>query len=110
MPDAHFSIQHLGFVIPDSPLVIPDSPLVIPDSPFVIPDSIRDPVLRRHWIAGRARNDKGKGNDKDKGNDKGKGNDRQGNSSCVCNFYVPWLLINPLTTCPEGTCMEALAT
>ena len=77
MPDAHFSIQHLGFVIPDSPLVIPDSPFVIPDSPFVIPDSIRDPVLRRHWIAGRARNDKDKGND------------RQGNSSCVCNFYVP---------------------
>jgi len=74
MPDAHFSIQHLGFVIPDSPLVIPDSP-------FVIPDSIRDPVLRLHWIAGRARNDKG--------NDKDKGNDRQGNSSCVCNFYVP---------------------
>ena len=81
MPDAHFSIQHLGFVIPDSPLVIPDSPFVIPDSPFVIPDSIRDPVLRLHWIAGRARNDKG--------NDKDKGNDRQGNSSCVCNFYVP---------------------
>ena len=76
MPDAHFSIQHLGFVIPDSPFVIPDSP-------FVIPDSIRDPVLRLHWIAGRARNDK------DKGNDKNKGNDRQGNSSCVCNFYVP---------------------
>ena len=74
MPDAHFSIRHLGFVIPDSPLVIPDSP-------FVIPDSIRDPVLRLHWIAGRARNDKG--------NDKDKGNDRQGNSSCVCNFYVP---------------------
>ena len=71
MPDAHFSIRHLGFVIPDSP--------------FVIPDSIRDPVLRRHWIAGRARNDKGN----DKGNDKDKGNDRQGNSSCVCNFYVP---------------------
>jgi hypothetical protein len=61
MPDAHFSIQHLGFVIADSP--------------FVIPDSIRDPVIRLHWIAGRARNDKG--------------NDRQGNSSCVCNFYVP---------------------
>ena len=85
MPDAHFSIRHLGFVIPDSPLVIPDSPFVIPDSPFVIPDSIRDPVLRLHWIAGRARNDKGN----DKGNDKDKGNDRQGNSSCVCNFYVP---------------------
>jgi len=68
MPDAHFSIQHLGFVIPDSPFVIPDSP-------FVIPDSIRDPVIRLHWIAGRARNNKG--------------NDRQGNSSCVCNFYVP---------------------
>jgi|GEM_PF-2495544 hypothetical protein len=68
MPDAHFSIQHLGFVIADSPFVIPDSP-------FVIPDSIRDPVIRLHWIAGRARNDKG--------------NDRQGNSSCVCNFYVP---------------------
>jgi hypothetical protein len=48
---------------------------VIADSPFVIPDSIRDPVIRLHWIAGRARNDKG--------------NDRQGNSSCVCNFYVP---------------------
>jgi hypothetical protein len=55
--------------------VIADSPFVIPDSPFVIPDSIRDPVIRLHWIAGRARNDKG--------------NDRQGNSSCVCNFYVP---------------------
>jgi hypothetical protein len=68
MPDAHFSIQHLGFVIADSPFVIADSP-------FVIPDSIRDPVIRLHWIAGRARNDKG--------------NDRQGNSSCVCNFYVP---------------------
>ena len=69
---------------------MPDSPFVIPDSPFVSPDSIRDPVLRLHWIAGRARNDKG--------NDKGKGKDRQGNGSCVCNFYVPWLLINPLTT------------
>jgi hypothetical protein len=65
----------LGFVIADSPFVIADSPFVIPDSPFVIPDSIRDPVIRLHWIAGRARNDKG--------------NDRQGNSSCVCNFYVP---------------------
>ena len=32
--------------------------IVIPDSQFVIPDSIRDPVLREHWIADQVRNDK----------------------------------------------------
>ena len=45
-------------VIPDSVAVIPDSVAVIPDSVAVIPDLIRDPVPRRHWIAGQARNDK----------------------------------------------------
>ena len=37
---------------------MPASQFVIPDSAAVIPDSIRDPVLRHHWIAGQARNDK----------------------------------------------------
>ena len=52
-------------VIPDSAAVIPDLVFVIPDLVFVIPDPIRDPVPRRHWIAGaetpdliRGRNDK----------------------------------------------------
>ena len=31
--------------------------VVIPDPAAVIPDLIRDPVPRRHWIAGQARND-----------------------------------------------------
>ena len=53
---------HTG--MPASQFVIPDSAAVIPDSATVIPDSIRDPVLRHHWIAGaetpdliRGRND-----------------------------------------------------
>jgi hypothetical protein len=33
------------------------SEIVIPDQAFVIPDLIRDPVPRRDWIAGQARND-----------------------------------------------------
>jgi len=49
--------KHLCFVIGDSTLVIPNSLRVIPDCRAVIPDSIRDPVLRRDWIAGQARND-----------------------------------------------------
>ena len=51
--------------MPDWAAVIPDSAAVIPDLVFVIPDPIRDPVPRRHWIAGaetpdliRGRNDK----------------------------------------------------
>ena len=47
-------------VIQGSPFVIPDPAFVIPTSPFVIPDSIRDPVLRRDWIADQVRNDKGR--------------------------------------------------
>jgi len=37
--------------------VIPALAAVIPDPAAVIPDLIRDPVPRRHWIAGQARND-----------------------------------------------------
>jgi hypothetical protein len=44
-------------VIPDPTAVIPDSKAVIPDLTAVIPDLIRDPVLRRDWIADRVRND-----------------------------------------------------
>jgi hypothetical protein len=44
--------------MPASRVVIPDSAAVTPDPATVIPDSIRDPVLRHHWIAGQARNDK----------------------------------------------------
>ncbi len=55
---AHTGMPASQFVIPDSAAVIPDSAAVIPDSATVIPDSIRDPVLRHHWIAGQARNDK----------------------------------------------------
>ena len=46
-------------------VVIQDKQFVIPDQQFVIPApdqvrgfNIRDPVLRHHWIAGQARNDK----------------------------------------------------
>ncbi|MEI7536846.1 MAG: thioredoxin family protein, partial [Comamonadaceae bacterium] len=42
----------------DPSVVIPDSGTVIPDSAAVIPDLIRDPVPRKPWIAGQARNDK----------------------------------------------------
>jgi hypothetical protein len=37
--------------------VIPDSQLVIPAPDQVRGFNIRDPVLRRGWIAGQARND-----------------------------------------------------
>ena len=47
---------HTG--MPASRVVMQDLAAVIPDSATVIPDSIRDPVLRHHWIAGQARNDK----------------------------------------------------
>ena len=43
----------LGYAsIQGKQFVIPDQQFVIPDQQFVIPDSIRDPVLRHHWIAG----------------------------------------------------------
>ncbi len=38
-------------------VVIPDPAAVILAPAAVIPDLIRDPVPRRHWIAGQARND-----------------------------------------------------
>ena len=44
-------------VIPDRACVIPHRASVIPAPAVVIPDLIRDPVPRRHWIAGQARND-----------------------------------------------------
>ena len=44
-------------VIPALAAVIPDSAAVILAPAAVIPDLIRDPVPRRHWIAGQARND-----------------------------------------------------
>ena len=44
-------------VIPAPAAVILAPAVVIPDPAAVIPDLIRDPVPRRHWIAGQARND-----------------------------------------------------
>ena len=49
--------KHLCFVIGDSMLVTPDSLPVIPAPDQVRGFNIRDPVLRRDWIAGQARND-----------------------------------------------------
>jgi hypothetical protein len=46
-----------GLVIPDPVSVIPDLVVVIPAPDQVRGFNIRDPVLRRDWIAGQARND-----------------------------------------------------
>ena len=45
-------------VIPECFTVIPTYFTVIPECFTVIPDSIRDPVLREHWIADLVRNDR----------------------------------------------------
>jgi len=44
--------------MPASQFVIPDSAAVIPAPDQVRGFNIRDPVLRHHWIAGQAHNDK----------------------------------------------------
>ena len=55
---AHTGMPASQVVIPDSAAVIQDSATVIPAPDQVRGFNIRDPVLRHHWIAGQARNDK----------------------------------------------------
>jgi hypothetical protein len=55
---AHTGMPASQVVIPDSAAVTPDSATVIPAPDQVRGFNIRDPVLRHHWIAGQARNDK----------------------------------------------------